>query len=518
MSVLDQALEAFRNGKPVIIMDDDKRENEGDLCVPAAGISDSDVLFFNRYTAGPLCVALNPLRADELNLHPMLVNGTDPRKTPFTISVDLGQRHGTTTGASVQDKVKTIRALADRQYLPADFSRPGHTFPLRASPAGLYGRQGHTEASVELCKLAGVYPACAISELINPNGTMSRLKECQEFSATHKIPLITVRDIQDRISMNSATLPVSLQGGIANFQISTFSPPTGEKYVILHKGDLHGQSNVHLRIHSECLTGDIFRSARCDCSSQLQAGLEMLHQSELGLLIYIRGQEGRGIGLENKIKAYSLQDDGHDTYSANRALHLPPDCRQYQGVSLLLDKLAVKSVVLHTEDADKLDSLTAYVAKVVPLPGIVTPQNRDYLLAKAAIRRRKRIGIVYTTAWHTEHVQHMVEQCRTYLNDVEVTEQTVSGSFELIMGAQFLFEQGCQSVIILGILLKGETDHFEAILSAVSTGAMSLQLKHGKPVTFGVLACRTQEQIEERVRGKKNAVKEWCKTAVEMVR
>lgn len=513
---LNEAITAFKAGKPVIIMDDDTRENEGDLCLPANVVTDSDVLFFLRHSTGMLCVATSPSRVDKLKLPMMISENTDPQKTPFTVSVDLARKHGTTTGVSAQDKAKTIRALGDPKMTGQDFSKPGHIFPLRASPQGLYGRQGHTEASVELCKLAGLYPTCMIAELMNSDGTMSRLKECREFGKQHNIPIITVKDIQNEISMTTATLPISFPETV--FQISTFSPPSGERYVILSRGEVKGKSEVPVRIHSECLTGDVFRSARCDCGSQLENAMKMFSQLDLGLLIYVRGQEGRGIGLENKIKAYELQDYGnHDTYSANKELHLPLDCRNYDGINMLLEKLEVKSIVLFTENPTKIESLAKYISKTSPFPGTVTPQNQSYLNTKSKmVTSTKKIGLAYTTAWHKESVDHMVKQCRAYLDGFDILEKSVSGSFELIMGAQNLFDKGCQSVIILGILLKGDTYHFEAIVSAVGHGVMSLQLAQKKPIIYGVLTCYTQEQIKERVFGDKNSLQEWCKAAIEM--
>lgn len=526
MSTLHTAINAFKDGKPVIIMDDDTRENEGDLCIPAFSVIDTDVLFFLNHSTGLLCVACSPLRIDELNLPPMIANNTDPHKTPFTVSVDLHQKYGTTTGVSAQDKAKTIRALGNPEMKSSDFNRPGHIFPLRASPQGLYGRQGHTEASVELCKLANVYPACLIAELMNSDGTMSRLKECQDFSTMYNIPLITVKQIQEEISVVTSKLPITLNNNIDEFDISVFSLSNNERYVILSKGMLKGQKNVPLRIHSECITGDVFHSARCDCGSQLNAALEMITKTQLGVIIYILGHEGRGIGLEHKIKAYELQETGmYDTYTANKALHLPLDSRQYDNIPGIIEKLGIVSVILYTENPNKIKALEPYITEYLPLHGDKTVYNDKYVQTKRDYHhsmnnvKRFKIGIAYTTAWHSEHIDHMVKQCLSYLGDkVDIIEQKVSGSFELVRGAQMLFEHGCDSVIVIGILLKGETYHFEAIVSAVGTGVMSLQLSERKPIIYGVLTCYTNEQIEHRVYGDKNAVKEWCAAAIDMIK
>lgn len=525
MSRLAVAVDAFAHGKPVVIMDDTDRENEGDLCLPASCVTDEDVLFFLKSSTGILCVACCPLRIDELALPPMIQNNTDPNKTPFTVSVDLIPAHGVTTGVSVADKCKTIRALADPSMKATDFSRPGHIYPLRASPKGLFGRQGHTESSVELCRLAKMYPVCLIAELMNPDGTMSRLKECTEFCAKYNIPFVTVKEIQEGLYLRPAALPVKIGSEIANCEISTYHvKESGESCVILSKGDLKGKRDVPLRIHSECLTGDVFKSARCDCGSQLNRSIELLSKSECGVLIYIRGQEGRGIGLDNKIMAYALQDTGKfDTCTANVELGLPLDCRRYDYIPEILARLGIESVNLLSDNPDKARCLGPYLSKFTSFSGEKTVYNQDYMLVKSQlhnrVRPRSKVGIAYTTSWHQDSVSHMVKECYSYLHGKAVIlERPVSGSFELVMGASQLFDQGCDSVIVIGILKKGETHHFEAIVSAVTQGVMSLQLEKKKPIVYGVLTCYTTEQIMDRVFGEKNAVKEWCKAALDMIK
>jgi 3,4-dihydroxy 2-butanone 4-phosphate synthase/GTP cyclohydrolase II len=379
MDPLTHAIRAFQAGQPVIIMDDDDRENEGDLCLPAAAATPELVNLILRASTGLLCVSCSPRRTHELDLSPMVTSNTDPHQTPFTVSVDLDPKYGTTTGVSIADRCKTIRALADPTKTAKDFTRPGHIFPLRASPRGLASRRGHTEASVELCKLAGVYPACLIAELMNADGTMSRLPECRSFAETHHLPLISINQIADALTPPQARLPVDSM----ELTISTYSHQPNRNYVILSKGDLHGKSHVPLRIHSECLTGDVFGSQRCDCRSQLDQALERMRASEMGLLIYVQGHEGRGIGLENKIRAYALQDSGkYDTYSANLALHLPLDDRVYTEIPIILERLGVTSVDLYTQNPEKIQALGKYLGIVYPDCGCETPANQRYLETK----------------------------------------------------------------------------------------------------------------------------------------
>jgi 3,4-dihydroxy 2-butanone 4-phosphate synthase/GTP cyclohydrolase II len=379
MDSLTQAICAFQAGQPVIIMDDDDRENEGDLCLPAAAATPELVNLILRASTGLLCVACSPRRTQELELSPMVTSNTDPHRTPFTVSVDLDPKYGTTTGVSISDRCKTIRALADPTKTAADFTRPGHIFPLRASPQGLAGRRGHTEASVELCKLAGVYPVCLIAELMNADGTMSRFPECRAFADKHHLSLISTNQIVAALTPPQARLPVDSM----ELTISTYSPQPNMTYVILSKGDLRGKTHVPLRIHSECLTGDVFGSQRCDCRSQLDLALQRMRSSERGLLIYVQGHEGRGIGLENKIRAYALQDSGkYDTYSANLALHLPLDDRVYTQIPIILERLGVVSVDLYTQNPEKIQALGKYLGTVHPECGCETPENHRYLETK----------------------------------------------------------------------------------------------------------------------------------------
>ena len=516
-------------------MDAEDRENEGDLCIPAEFVTPTDIVFFLKNSTGLLCVACNPLRVEELELDPMICKNTDPNRTPFTVSVDLDPSFGITTGVSADDKSKTIRALADPKFKASAFTRPGHIFPLRANPQGLYGRQGHTEASVELCKLSNVYPACLISELMimeGPNtGQMMRLAECQQFGQKYNIPIVTIEDIRNALPAPTSSLPVEIGSKVHPFQIKVYTDVSGCQYVVLSKGQLSGANNVWLRVHSECLTGDVFSSLRCDCRSQLTKAFEMLAEQESGLLIYIRGHEGRGIGLSNKIQCYALQDTGnHNTFTANHQIYLPSDCRSYNYLPTILKDLGIVSVVLYTNNSSKITAIQDYITNVVNFVGKETSYNQKYLQDKIApvLKQKRKIGLVYTTGWHTQYVQKMVSDCHEFfesshlrgsaLSDsesVELIECPVAGAYELISGCRRLIKKGITVIIAIGILMKGETDHYHYIADAVSHGLMQLQIQHDVDIINGLLTVSTEEHIKNRVSGTKKATPDWCKIALE---
>jgi 3,4-dihydroxy 2-butanone 4-phosphate synthase/GTP cyclohydrolase II len=520
---LRNAITAFQNGKPVIIMDDEERENEGDLCLPAEYVEPEDILFFLKYTTGSLCIACNPLRIDELRLK-RIKNNTDPNGTPFTVSVDLKESYGTTTGVSAFDRSKTIKAIANEKFDADAFTKPGHIQPLRASPKGLIYRQGHTEASVELCKIAGVYPACMIAELMfregEKAGEMMRLNDCIQFGKEHNIPVIRIQDILLALENPEALLPIKIGNNVVNTRIRVYNYD-GCEYITVIKGNVTNKENVFLRVHSECVTGDIFRSEKCDCGYQLQNALKRLENEDCGVIIYIKGHEGRGIGIHNKIKCYSLQDKGNcDTVVANTKLYLPPDDRSFDYIQNILNSLNIKTVILHTNNPKKINSIHSYVGKIQPFDGNKTLHNQNYLIVKHTklFNKRLKIGLVYTSFWHKEDVDTMVNICRKFFNQhqYEIVECAVPGSYELVRGAQHLIDQRCSVVIVLGILLKGETDHYKYIAKAVSYGLMKLQLSEKVSIVNGLLTCLTLDQIKDRVSGPKSCVEQWCQTAITM--
>jgi 3,4-dihydroxy 2-butanone 4-phosphate synthase/GTP cyclohydrolase II len=534
---LERALQSLKMGKPVILMDSSDRENEGDIILPAQFVTPNDVLWFLKYTTGQLCVSCSHEVLDNLQIYQMKSN--DLYATPFSESVDLRPEFGVTTGVSAYDRAKTIRSLADPNAKPDWYRKWGHVSTLRANPRGLDGRQGHTEGSVYLCKSAGLYPVALIAELMNhETGEMMRYKECEEFARNNQIPIIKMEDIigigkitsplPDKFKDNGecppiANLPVSLGDLTFPTKISV-RKVDGLEYVILVKGDVENREAVPLRIHSECLTGDVLSSSKCDCGSQLRAYLTLMSQVDHAILIYIRGHEGRGIGLEAKLKCYALQDTGKfDTVEANTYLGLPVDSRSYSGVISILEDLKVKTIHLMTSNPDKITTLGKKVSRVTNFTGQVTPQNQQYLTTKMEKlvnheKLKPKIGIVYTTRWHSEYVQKMLRQCRQFFSEkkIPIEEQNVSGSFELVMGARYLMKKGCRSVIALGILLKGESYHFDIVASSVANGLLTLQIQQDIPIVLGVLACLTDEQIHERVEGTKNTINDWCQTAIEM--
>lgn len=387
---VEAALEDIRQGKIIIVADDEDRENEGDLVCAASLISPKTVNFMTQFGRGLICVALTPERAEELGLPLMTDDNTDPQGTAFTISVDAHQRFGVTTGISAQDRAKTIQVLVDPSSRPGDLRRPGHIFPLRARPGGVLRRVGQTEASVDLARLAGLPPVGVICEILNPDGSMARRPQLELFSQEHGLKFITVAQLvsyrlaKERLVTRVATaeLPTEKYG---DFRIIGYTSPLDEReHVALVKGDIEGKDDVLVRMHSECLTGDVFGSMRCDCGEQLEAAMRQIDEEGAGAIVYLK-QEGRGIGLHNKLRAYELQDQGHDTVEANKVLGFKPDLRDYGiGAQILLD-LGLKKIRLLTNNPRKIVGLEGYSLEIterVPLEVDPGEHNHEYLDVK----------------------------------------------------------------------------------------------------------------------------------------
>lgn len=388
INTIEEALKALANGQFVIVADDENRENEGDLILAAEKATPQALAFMIRYTTGIICMAMEGERLDELRLPQMVANSTDRKQTAFTVSVD--SRYGTTTGVSATDRTKTILTLINSDTTPDDLCRPGHIFPLRYKEGGVLKRAGHTEASVDLARLAHLYPSGVIGELINDDGTMMRFPELEKFAAFHRIPLITVADIvryrrrREKLveRLSQARLPTSHGDFMAYVYESKLD---GMEHMALVKGDVSGKSNVLVRVHSECLTGDVFGSQRCDCGSQLACAMSKIAEEGQGVILYLRGHEGRGIGLGHKLRAYQLQDQGRDTVEANLELGFPVDSREYGiGAQILVD-LGLSTIRLMTNNPSKYGGLGGYdisIVERVPLPPFPTAENRRYLQAK----------------------------------------------------------------------------------------------------------------------------------------
>jgi 3,4-dihydroxy 2-butanone 4-phosphate synthase/GTP cyclohydrolase II len=385
------AFEQLRLGRGVIVSDDSDRENEGDLIYAAEHMTAESMAFIIRHSSGLVCVGMDGARLDELELPQMVEAATDPRGTAFTLSVDL--LDVTTTGISAADRAATVRALARPDVASDRFSKPGHVFPLRARPGGVLQRAGHTEAAVDLCRIAGLQPAGVLAEITNPDGTMARMPELITFARHHQMLLLSVADLvayrmsRESIVTRTASARVPTAHGV--FTANAYrSDVDGVEHVAFVLGDPSGMSDVLVRVHSECLTGDVLGSRRCDCGEQLDLALAEIGRAGTGVLVYLRGHEGRGIGLSHKLRAYTLQDEqGLDTVDANLALGLPVDSREYGVGAQVLRDVGVTSVRLMTNNPAKFTGLTDYGITItgrVPLYVSPNSENVAYLSTKAA--------------------------------------------------------------------------------------------------------------------------------------
>jgi len=387
-STIPEAVEAFGRGEFVVVVDDADRENEGDLIVSAEKVTAAQVAFMVRHTSGLICLSVPGERLDELRLPLMVSENTDSHRTAFTISVDYV--HGTTTGISAADRAATIRAVVDPRTQPSDLARPGHIFPLRYREGGVLKRAGHTEAAVDLARLAGLYPAGVLCELVNEDGTMARLPELRRFCDEHRIHLVSIADLiafrRHREKLVRRVAEAAIPTEFGPFRAVGFeSLLDGAQHIALVRGEVSGQPDTLVRMHSECLTGDVFGSRRCDCGLQLRQALQRVAEEGRGVVVYLRGHEGRGIGLLHKLAAYALQENGRDTVEANADLGLPVDARDYGIGAQILADLGVTSMRLLTNNPAKRAGLEGYglsITERVPLQTRPTPENRRYLETK----------------------------------------------------------------------------------------------------------------------------------------
>jgi 3,4-dihydroxy 2-butanone 4-phosphate synthase/GTP cyclohydrolase II len=390
---IEDAIAAIGAGRPVVVVDDENRENEGDLIFAAELATPELLAFMVRYTSGFICAPLTEADADRLELPPMYHTNQDKRGTAYTVTVDA--REGVSTGISAADRAHTVRLLADPGTSSADLSRPGHVVPLRAKPGGVLRRPGHTEAAIDLAVLAGLRPAAVLCELVNDDGTMMRLPDLEIFVKEHGLALISIEDLvayrRRAGSMVQRVAEARLPTEYGLFRAYGYrAEPDGAEQIALVHGDLGDGQDVLVRVHSECLTGDTFGSLRCDCGPQLHSALRAVAAEGRGVVLYIRGHEGRGIGLLEKLRAYELQDTGVDTVDANLRLGLPADARDYGTGAQILYDLGVRTMRLLTNNPAKRAGLEGYGLRVVgrvPLPTRPHPENVRYLRTK-----RDRMG------------------------------------------------------------------------------------------------------------------------------
>ncbi|HEY6537856.1 MAG TPA: bifunctional 3,4-dihydroxy-2-butanone-4-phosphate synthase/GTP cyclohydrolase II [Candidatus Dormibacteraeota bacterium] len=387
-SGIEEAVAHFAGGEFVIVVDDEDRENEGDLCLRADAATPEKVNFMMAEARGLICVAMEPARLDQLELPPMMANNTSRYRTAFAVSVDAAGPE-VTTGISAWDRATTIRALADPEFTAADFAKPGHIFPLRARPGGVLERAGHTEAVIDLCRLAEVHRAGVVCEITNPDGTMARRPQLEEFGAKHGIPIITITDLiayrrrQAKLVERGAETVIPTAAG-AWRAIGYRDLITGSVHLALVFGEPEADRPVLVRVHSECLTGDVFGSQRCDCQAQLHQALRQIAEAGEGVIVYLR-QEGRGIGLMDKLRAYALQDQGLDTVEANLQLGYPADSRDYQIGSQILSDLGLRRLRVMSNNPHKYYGLQGHGLEMVERVPIAVPANRHnrrYLATK----------------------------------------------------------------------------------------------------------------------------------------
>lgn len=559
---IKECLNDFESGKPLIVLDDEDRENEGDIIIAAQHITSDQLTFMIRHTTGIICVPITNDKANSLGLHHMVTDNTDSHGTAFTITcddVDAG------TGVSSIDRLKTIKTILHGND-GSRLRKPGHIFPLVAKDGGIRERRGHTEASIDLCKLSGLRPVAVIAELqSHETGMMLRRDDCLKFGKEHNIKVLTIRQLEqymdtlnDRIGIGQEVLSLhpfnrdlSLKGGkdkmflssestipvtknekdLGIWTIQVYERSDGVSHCLLIKNKQDIEKKVpYIRIHSECFTGHIMGSSLCDCLDQADKSFHLINDYGCGIFMYYGGHEGRGIGLSNKVRCYELQQrNGLDTYEANKSIGMEEDTRTYGDADLILKYLGVQKCILLSSNPHKITSLTHLVKNVINIPVTPNKHNSKYLLdkenknkhllsqLKVDIREdksypkfmdrvyefdtKKRIGIL-RTMWNSELVDILVGNIRKGLdgNDtIEVVEVEVPGCFEIIYKCQQMAKSGDYDIIICcGIVIKGDTYHFELISDSVTSSLVRISLDECIPIVNGILSCYNVQQAQVR--------------------